>query len=116
MKKVSKNFYLDKNVVKRLSEIKTDKKFGTNSQVIEFLLKNYDRKSESQISEEEFLKKQAYIDKQLQILIWLNSLLLNNFKVEPMKKSDFLYDYEKEAKNDVEEQNRITQIEFLNRM
>lgn len=115
MKKVNKHYYLNKETIDKLEKIKQEKKLNTNSELIEYLITTYEKANSDNNIEKVLLKKLAYIDKQAQIIIWQNSLLLNFWKVEPMRQSNFLFDYIKEAKKDIEKENRIKQLEFLSR-
>lgn len=115
MKKVNKHYYLNQETIDKLEKIKQEKKLNTNSELIEYLVSLYEKEDKNNDIEKILLKKLAFIDKQSQIITWQNSLLLNFFKVEPMEQASFLYDYIKEAKKDIEKENRIKQLEFLSR-
>lgn len=115
MKKINKHFYLNKEAIEKLEIIKQEKRLKTNNEVIEYLINIYEKKNDNSDMEKVFLKKLSFIDKQSQIILWQSSLLLNFFKVEPMEQASFLYDYIKEAKKDIEKENRIKQLEFLSR-
>lgn len=115
MTKVNKHFYIEKSSVKKMNDIKIAKGLKNNSEVFELLLNNYEIDNGYENMNQQMLRKQKYIDKQLQILIRLVELLLNGTKTKPLSKKNFLFDYFKEAKKEIEDENRAKQLEKVHR-
>lgn len=89
MTKVNKHFYIEKSLVKKMNDIKIAKGLKNNSEVFELLLNNYEIDNGYENMNQQMLRKQKYIDKQLQILIRLVELLLNGTKTKPLSKKIF---------------------------
>ncbi|EGQ1749021.1 hypothetical protein EEO29_09770 [Staphylococcus pseudintermedius] len=112
MSKVNTSFYLKPHTLSFINKLKIDKGFSSNAQVIEFLVESFNQAKQNDILLQKILKKEKYVDKQLQIIMRLNENILNALKYNPTKgKEKHIFDYALYAKQEIEKENRIKQLE-----
>ncbi|ENI5451433.1 hypothetical protein ABZG92_001285 [Staphylococcus pseudintermedius] len=106
------SFYLKPQTLNLTTNLKIEKGFNSNAQVIEFLVESFNQTKQNDILLQKLLKKEKYVDKQLQIIMRMNENILNALKYNPTNgKEKHIFDYALYAKQEIEKENRIKQLE-----
>lgn len=106
------SFYLKPQTLNLITNLKIEKGFDSNAQVIEFLVESFNQTKQNDILLQKILKKEKYVDKQLQIIMRMNENILNALKYNPTNgKEKHIFDYALYAKQEIEKENRIKQLE-----